>query len=119
MPVKLNKKGYDNARKLIKQGHCVKDERDAWSEDAPSTQKQNEFLKKHGFNEYEKWFLGVDDEKTEGTKGRYEFPFGDFKDVHRCAVISAESRAGQYKHHEIEKAFKQLLDEIDSQSKAA
>jgi hypothetical protein len=31
-----------------------------------------------------------------------EFPYGDFKNVHRCAVLAAESRAGQYTHTAIE-----------------
>ena len=119
MALKLNKKGVENARRLIKQGRFVMDERDDWSEHAPSTRKQNEFLDKRGYDEYEKWFLGIDDEKNEGAKGRYKFPYGDFKDVHRCAVISGESRAGQYKHFDIEKALAQLLDMIDSESKAA
>lgn len=119
MAVKLNKKAYENAKKLIEKGHFVADERDAWSEDAPSTQEQNEFLKKHGYEEYGKWFLGINDEENEHTKGRYEFPYGDFKDVHRCGVISGESRAGQYKHTDIEKALSHLLDMIDSKRKAA
>jgi hypothetical protein len=38
------------------------------------------------------------------NKGRYKFPYGDFERVHRCAVLSAESRAGQYKHTQIENA---------------
>lgn len=50
---------------------------------------------------------------TEGTKGRYSFPYGDFRRLHRCAVISAESRAGQYGHTSIEKALKHLLSDID------
>ncbi len=119
MAYKLNKKGYQNAMKLIKQGRFVSDVRDDWSEHAPSTRQQNSFLDKHGFSEYEKWFLGIDEEKKEGTKGRYKFPYGDFRDVHRCAVISDESRAGQYKHFEIEKALRHLLDMIDSKRKAA
>jgi hypothetical protein len=40
----------------------------------------------------------MDDEKSEDTKARYKFPYGDFEKVHRCGVLSAESRAGQYKH---------------------
>ncbi|MDC7336181.1 hypothetical protein PQR15_06265 [Streptomyces lydicus] len=32
------------------------------------------------------------------------FPYGDFEKVHRCGVLSAESRAGQYKHTDIEVA---------------
>lgn len=49
----------------------------------------------------------------EYTKGRYHFPYGDFRKLHRCAVISGESRAGQYRHNPIEKSLKGLLDAID------
>jgi hypothetical protein len=47
------------------------------------------------------------------TKGRYKFPFGDFKRVHRCAVLSAESRTGQYKHLDVERAAALLHEMID------
>lgn len=103
MAVKLNKRGYDHAKRLIQEGHFVWDERDARSEDQPSTEKENEFIRQHGFDEYAKWHLGTNNEKAEGTKGRYEFPYGDFHNVHRCAVLSAESRAGQYRHLDIER----------------
>jgi len=33
--------------------------------------------------------------------------------VHRCGVLSAESRAGQYKHFDIEKAAAHLHGMID------
>jgi hypothetical protein len=52
--------------------------------------------------------LGINDEKSEETKGHYEFPYGDFKNVHRCGVLSAESRAGQYRHYDIENAAAHL-----------
>jgi len=40
--------------------------------------------------------------------------------VHRCGVLSAEGRAGQYKHHDIEQAAAQLKKMLDSvQSKQA
>jgi hypothetical protein len=69
----------------------------SWSEHRPSAQAENEFIRLHGFPEYGKWYLGINDEKPEETKGHYEFPYGDFRDVHRCGLLSAESRAGQYK----------------------
>jgi hypothetical protein len=58
--------------------------------------------------------IGLNDEKDPHTKERYEFPYGDFVDVHRCAVLSAESRAGQYKHYEIENAAAHLHGMIDT-----
>jgi hypothetical protein len=69
-------------------------------------------LKAHGFEVYAKWHLGMDDDRPADTKGRYKFPFGDFKRVHRCAVISAESRAGRYKHRDIEAAAAHLHEMV-------
>jgi hypothetical protein len=79
-----------------------------------SAQKENDFIEQHGFEEYAKWHLGINDEEAEHTKGRYEFPYGNFKDVHRCGVLSAESRAGQYKHFDIETAAAHLHGMIDA-----
>jgi hypothetical protein len=114
MSVKLNRVAFDHAKTLINQGHFVFDERDAWSEHRPSAQTENAFIERHGFEEYAKWYLGVDDEHAEHTKGRHEFPYGDFKDVHRCGVLTAESRAGQYKHLDIENAAAHLHGMIDA-----
>ncbi len=90
--------------------------RDDWSEHAPSADEENAFIKKHGFSEFSKWHLGLDPDESEGTKGSVSFPFGDFKKVHRCAVVSLESRAAQYDHHEIAKVAKDLLETIDPDS---
>jgi hypothetical protein len=113
MAIKLNKIGFDHAKKLVQEGHFTWDERDAWSEHQPSTEKENEFIREHGFSAFAKWHPGINSEKGENTKGRYEFPYGDFRNVHRCAVISAESRAGQYKHFDIERAAAHLHEMID------
>ncbi|MDF2698151.1 MAG: hypothetical protein K0S65_6534, partial [Labilithrix sp.] len=45
---------------------------------------------------------------------RYKFLYGDFAEVHRCGLLAAESRAGQYKHTDIEKAAHELHDMIDA-----
>jgi hypothetical protein len=55
-----------------------------------------------------KWHLGRDDAAAESTKRHYKFAIGDFKRVHRCAVLAAESRAGQYKYLDIELAAAHL-----------
>jgi len=94
MAVKLNRKGFEFGKTLVSEGKVVRDERDAWSEDQPSAAEGNEFIRVHGYEAYAKWLLGIDEEHPEDTKGRYKFPFGDFNRVHRCAVLSAESRAG-------------------------
>jgi len=114
MAVKLNKKALEHAKDLVREGHVVVDERDAWSEHQPSAQEENEFIELHGFNEFGRWYLGIDEEKREQTKGRYKFPYGDFENVHRCGVLSAESRAGQYKYYDIENAAAHLHGMIDA-----
>jgi hypothetical protein len=75
--------------------------------------EENEFLRTRGFAEYAAWYLGINEEQPEDTKGRHEFPFGDFENVHRCRVLSAESRAGQYKHFGVENAAAHLHGMID------
>ena len=87
MVVKLNRTAFDFAKELIVAGRFVFDERDAWSEHRPSAQTENEFLAAHGFREYAKWYLGINEEKHKNTKGRHEFPYGDFENVHRCGVL--------------------------------
>jgi hypothetical protein len=113
MAVQLNRRGVSHARTCISEARVVRDARDAWSEHQPSTKEENAFLASHGFRDYAKWHLGVDDQQPEDAKRRYKFPYGDFKKVHRCAVLSAESRAGQYKYFDIEAAAAKLHSLID------
>jgi hypothetical protein len=114
MAVKLNNRAFDHAKKLIDDGKFVLDERDMWSEHQPSASAENKYIELHGFAEYAKWHLGIDDEQDEDNKGRYKFPYGDFDKVHRCGVLSAESRAGQYKHFDIEVAAAHLHGMLDA-----
>jgi hypothetical protein len=114
MAVTLNRSAFEHAKELINEGKFVFDERDSWSEHQPSAQQENEFIQRQGFAEYGKWHLGINNEKPEDTKGHYEFPYGDFKDVHRCGLLSAESRAGQYKHYDIENAAAHLHGMLDA-----
>jgi hypothetical protein len=111
--VKLNRKAFNHAKKLVTEGAVARDERDAWSEHKPSTQEENEFIRKHGLAEYGRWYLGIDETKDAENKGHYKFPYGDFKKVHRCGVLTAESRAGQYKYLDIERAAALLHSMID------
>jgi hypothetical protein len=113
MTVQLNKAAFDHAKDLIKKAQTVKDERDDWSEHAPTADQENSYLDKHGWDDYSLWYLGIDTEQGEETKGRYKFPYGDFRRVHRCGVISAESRAAQYDHDEIAQAVAKLHELLD------
>jgi hypothetical protein len=114
--VRLNQNAFALAARLIKEGHVIADGKGAWANDRPSTQVENEFIRQHGFGEYAKWHLGIDDRYAENTKRRYKFPYGDFKDVHRCALLAVKARARQYGHAEIENAAAELERAIEKRS---
>jgi hypothetical protein len=113
MAVTLNNRAYDHARSLIEDRQVVLDDRDEWSEHQPSAEDENRFIEEHGFGAYGRWYLGVDDDMAEDTKGHYKFPYGDFEKVHRCGVLSAEVRAGQRKYVDIENAAAHLHGMLD------
>jgi len=113
MAIRLNEPALRQARKLVRDGEVVRDERDDWSEHAPSADDENTVIDEQGWTEYRHWHLGIDDDENDETKGAYSFPYGDFEKVHRCAVVSLESRAGQYDHDEIRDEARKLLELID------
>jgi hypothetical protein len=117
MTVKLNDRAYEHAKRLIEEGKFIDDERDAWSDHHPSTQIENEFIEKNGIFEYSKWFLGVNDEYREDRKWHYEFPYGEFENIHRCGILAAQSRASQGKYFDIENAALDLLYVIYKQAR--
>ena len=116
MTTHLNRKALDHAKSLVRDGKVNRDERDDWSEVAPSADDENAFVEEHGWDEYALWHLGEDPSESAETKGRYTFPVGDFARVDRGGVISAESRAAQNDHDTIAKAARELLDLIDEES---
>jgi hypothetical protein len=113
----LNQRAYEHAKRLIEQGKFTNDEREAWSDHHPSTQTEEEFIEKNDFFEYGKWFLGVNDDYREYTRRYYEFPYGDFENVHRCGILAAQSRAGQQKYLDVEKAAADLIAVIDNEAR--
>jgi hypothetical protein len=112
--VHLNQNAFAFAARLINEGHVIPDNKGAWAKDRPSAELENEFIRRHGFGEYAKWHLGIDERYAENTKRRYKFPYGDFKNVHRCGVLAVQSRAGEYRYSAIENAAAQLRQTIEA-----
>jgi hypothetical protein len=110
--IKLNEDAFAFTARLINQGHVIADGKGAWSKHRPSADRENEFIRLHGFGEYAKWHLGIDERFGANTKRRYKFPYGDFKNVHRCGVLAVKARAGQYGYTEIENAAAELIGMI-------
>ena len=107
----VNDAAVKKAKSLIRAGKVDKDS--DWSEAQPSADEENAYLKDHSYAEYGEWFLAIDTDASEETKDRYNFPYGDFKKLHRDGLIAAKQRAAQYDHAAIEKAAGKLLKELD------
>ena len=104
MALKLNERGFEQAQELIADRRFAIDDRDAWSAHRPSPRDATEFIAAHGWDAYGRWHLGVEDALPVRTKQRYRFPYGDFHDVHRCAILSAD--------HDAIRSAARFLDEL-------
>jgi hypothetical protein len=112
--VRLNTEAFQFAANLITQGRFVADKKGAWTHDHPPRSRQNAFIRDHGFADYTRWHLGVDDRHGTSSKARYKFPFGDFQNVHRCGLLAVKARAREFGDQEIEDAATKLLEMIES-----
>jgi hypothetical protein len=114
MSLRLHRSAYEYAQKLIQNRRCILDQPSDWTDHKPARSAATKFIETRGLVEFGRWHLGEDDEESENSKRRYRFPFGDFKDVHRCAVLVAESRAGEYECTDIEQAARHLHEMLDA-----
>lgn len=116
MAVKLHHKGFAHAQMLIN-AHEVEHNQNGvtWKDSAPTADDSAKFLKTHDIEEYGEWFLGVDTDKPRENKEHYVYPYGDFSEVHRGAVVQAEKEANTQGHQEIAQAAKKLLAMVDAQ----
>jgi len=108
----LNEEAFETAKRLIRRGRYVADEREAWSAHRPSMEAENAYLLDRGWEDYAKWYLGIDRDEHHDLKHKHLFPYSDFEDVHQCALFSAESQARLYGHDEIAKAAHELYTMI-------
>jgi hypothetical protein len=106
--IELNEIAFTFAKDLISERQVVADGKGAWTLHRPSSDEENEFIRLHGFAQYAKWHLGIDRRFPENSKRRYRFPYGDFKNVHRCGLLAAKARAREYGYAEIGNAAAEL-----------
>ena len=107
----VNEAAVQHASKLIDDGNV--DTETEWSKAAPSADDENEMIDKEGYDGFGRWHLGIEKGASADTKSRYGFPFGDFHNVNRAALIHAKQRASQNDHHDLAKAADQLLQRLD------
>jgi hypothetical protein len=115
----INNEAFNAAASLIAHGRFVADKKGAWRNDHPTRSQENDFMRGHGFPDYSKWYLALDGRHALNSKARYRFPFGDFRDVHRCGLLAVRARAHEYGYKEIEAAAAKLLAMIESAGPSA
>jgi xanthine/CO dehydrogenase XdhC/CoxF family maturation factor len=84
-----------------------------WGEVQPTAATGNAYLERHTWEEYAAWHLGLTVGANDHTKARYAFVYGDFRRVHRSALIACVYRAAEWRHKKVELAAHELLQELD------
>ena len=111
---RLNRRAVAHAKALIEARQYVLDS--DWGEVQPAADDENAFLTTHSWDQYAAWHLGLTEGATHGTKARHAFVLGDFRRVHRSAIIACHYRAAEWRHKEVELAAHRLLQLIDKRS---
>jgi hypothetical protein len=110
----LNRAAVAHARKLIDTRQYVLDS--DWGDVQPRADEQNAYLERHSWKEYAGWHLGLTNGAADETKARYAFVFGDFRRVHRSALIACVYRASEWRHKSVELAAHDLLQQLDAKA---
>ena len=101
-------------RKLIESRQYVLDS--DWGDAQPRAAVENDYLDKHGWDDYANWHLGLTDGAPDETKARYAFVYGDLRRVHRTGLIACVYRASEWRHKDVELAAHDLLQLLDAKS---
>ena len=110
----VNKGAVDHVRQLIAAHQYVLDS--DWGESQPNPEAQNAYLERHGWSDYADWHLGLTEDANDETKARHAFVVGDFRRVHRSALIACVYRASEWRHKAVELAAHELLQHLDATS---
>jgi len=110
----VNPDAVAQAERLIRNRQYVLDS--DWGEVQPGADEQNAFLEHHTWEEYAAWHLGLTEGANDETKARYAFVYGDFRRVHRTALIACVYRASEWRHKDVELAAHDLLQLLDRTS---
>ena len=107
----VNAAAVTKARQLIDARQYVLDS--DWGVVQPKADDQNAFLENHGWDDYAQGHLGLTEGAQDETKARYAFVYGDFRRVHRTALIACVYRASEWRHKDVELAAHELLQYLD------
>jgi hypothetical protein len=107
----LNPAGVERCRELIAARQYALDS--DWGQVQPDAAAGNAYLERHSWADYAAWHLGLTEGANDETKARYAFVYGDFRRVHRTALIACVYRASEWRHKAVEVAAHDLLQELD------
>ena len=110
----VNPVGVEHCRRMVESRQYVLDS--DWGQRQPDAAAQNAYLESHSWEEYSGWHLGLTQGAGEQTKARYAFVVGDFRRVHRTALIACVYRAAEWRHKRVELAAHELLQLLDARS---
>jgi hypothetical protein len=111
---RVNEEAVAHARRMIEARQYVLNS--DWGDMQPSAENQNTYLASHSWDEYAAWHLGLTEGASEHTKARYAFVLGDFRRIHRSALIACVYRAAEWRHKHVELAAHDLLQLLDQKS---
>ncbi len=110
----VNPAAVERARRLIDAHQYVLDS--DWGEVQPSAADENAYLERHSWQDYAEWHLGLTEGANDETKARHAFVYGDYRRVHRTALIACVYRAAEWRHKAVELAAHELLQHLDATS---
>ncbi|MCS7070537.1 MAG: hypothetical protein NZM00_03470 [Anaerolinea sp.] len=104
MTLKINPPGVAHALHLVKTGHYTINT--IWENNRPTEAQQQAYQAENGEDELARWYLARDDDG-------YTLPHGDFRRVHRSAVVAAKRAAEAQGLPELVAAADEILDLFD------
>ena len=110
----VNERAVARAERLIDARQYVLDS--DWGDVQPRADDENAYLAAHSWQDYAEWHLGLTAGANDDTKARYAFVYGDFRRVHRTALIACVYRAAEWRHKAVELAAHDLLQRLDARS---
>lgn len=111
MAMHVNRAAVEHAKTLIEDGQYAINT--VWSRNAPQADAENRYLETNGIEAFGRWYLAIDTDADADAGSAHQFPYGDFKRVHRSGVIAARQRAAQNGYHDVANAADELLDLFD------
>lgn len=113
---RVNPAGVAKAETLIDARRYVL--RSSWGDVQPDADRENAAIERRGWDGYAEWHLALTDGANDETKSRYAFVFGDFRRLHRSALIACVYRASEWDHKAVELAAHRLLQRLDERRRS-